>query len=141
MVSDYAFTPDAARKLNPATMSWRAFAITNQGAWRASYTVTLKRPISSTILGKRTFCMRWLELRISGVRYSKTLAKFAATEKEFVAKHGGEPVARKITYAINSNRPFAGDMLEAFRAASTGQPALSAAAEPLSVALRCETVG
>ena len=63
-------------------------------------------------------------LRMADVR--KTLAKFAATENEFVSKHGGDAVALKITYSINSNRPFAADMLEAFRAASTGQPAVAA---------------
>lgn len=63
-------------------------------------------------------------LRLADLR--KTLAKFAATEKAFVSKHGGDAAARKITYSINSNRPFATDMLEALRAASTGQPAVSA---------------
>ena len=66
-------------------------------------------------------------LRIADLR--KTLVKFAATEKDFVSKHGAETVARKITYSINTNRPFASEMLEAFRAASTGQPAVSADAD------------
>jgi hypothetical protein len=43
-------------------------------------------------------------LRIADLR--KTLAKFAATEKEFLAKHGAEAVARKVTYSINSKRPL-----------------------------------
>jgi NACHT domain len=63
-------------------------------------------------------------LRIADLR--KTLVKFAATEKDFVSKHGAETVARKITYSINTNRPFASETLEAFRAPSTGQPAVSA---------------
>jgi hypothetical protein len=46
-----------------------------------------------------------------------------------VSKHGAETVGRKITYSINSNRPFASEVLEAFRAASTGQPAVSADAD------------
>lgn len=66
-------------------------------------------------------------LRIADLR--KTLVKFAASEKEVVSKHGAEAVARKIMYSINSNRPFAADMLDAFRAASTGQAAMSAAAD------------
>ena len=41
-------------------------------------------------------------------------------EKEFLSKHGAEAVARKVTYSINSNRPFASELLEAFRSASTG---------------------
>jgi hypothetical protein len=60
-------------------------------------------------------------LRIADLR--KTLAKFAATEKEFLAKHGAEAVAQKVTYSINSNRPFASELLESFRSASTGMPA------------------
>lgn len=63
-------------------------------------------------------------LRIADLR--KTLAKFAATEKGLLSKHGAEAVARKVTYSINSNRPFASEVLEAFRSASTRQPAVSA---------------
>ena len=66
-------------------------------------------------------------LRIADLR--KTLVKFAATEKELLSKHGAEAVARKVTYSINTNRPFASEMLEAFRSASTGQPAVSADAD------------
>ncbi len=36
-------------------------------------------------------------LRIADLR--KTLAKFAATEKELLSKHGAEAVTRKVTYA------------------------------------------
>jgi len=73
-------------------------------------------------------------LRIADLR--KTLVKFAATEKELISKHGAEAVARKVTYSINTNRPFASEMLEAFRLASTGQPAVSADANAQLFQLR-----
>jgi len=63
-------------------------------------------------------------LRMADLR--PTLAKFAATEKEFVSKHGAKAAARKIKYSIYSNRPFAPEMLEAFSAASAGQKAVPA---------------
>lgn len=66
-------------------------------------------------------------LRIADLR--KTLVKFAATEKELLSKHGAEAVARKVTYSINSNRPFALDLFEAFSSASTGMPAASVDAD------------
>jgi hypothetical protein len=66
-------------------------------------------------------------LRIADLR--KTFIKFVATEKELLSTHGAEAVARTVTYSINSNRPFASEMLEAFRSAATGQPAVSAAAD------------
>jgi hypothetical protein len=66
-------------------------------------------------------------LRIADLR--KTLVKFAATEKGLLSKYGAEAVAPKVTYSINTNRPFASEVLEAFRSASTGQPAVSADAD------------
>jgi hypothetical protein len=62
-------------------------------------------------------------LRVADLR--KTLAKFAAVEKEFISKHGVDEATRKITYSINTNRPFAADTLAALHAASTGQRPVS----------------
>ena len=73
-------------------------------------------------------------LRMADLR--KTLAKFAATEKEFLLKHGAEAVTRKVTYSINSNRPFAAELLEAFRSASTGTLAVSVDADAQLTQLR-----
>jgi len=58
-------------------------------------------------------------LRVSDAR--KTLAKFATAEADFTAKRGAAAVSAKLTYSLNSNRPISDGMLEAFRAASTGE--------------------
>ncbi len=51
----------------------------------------------------------------------KTLVKFAAAEADFTAKHGAASVSAKLSYSLNTNRPISDGMLEALRAASTGE--------------------
>ena len=58
-------------------------------------------------------------LRVADAR--KTLAKFAAAETDFTAKHGAAAVSTKLTYSLNTNRPISAGMLEAIRAVSTGE--------------------
>jgi hypothetical protein len=62
-------------------------------------------------------------LRVADAR--KTLAKFAAAEIDFTAKHDAAAVSAKLTYSLNTNRPISDGMLEALRAASTGEASAS----------------
>ena len=62
-------------------------------------------------------------LRVGDAR--KTLAKFAAAEIDFTAKHGAAAVSAKLTYSLNTDRPITAGMLEAFRAASKGEASAS----------------
>jgi hypothetical protein len=58
-------------------------------------------------------------LRVADVR--KTLMKFAIAETEFNAQHGEPSVSAKLKYSLNTNRPISDGMLEAVRAAATGE--------------------
>lgn len=58
-------------------------------------------------------------LRVADAR--KTLAKFAAAEVDFTAKHGVAAVSERLTYSLYTNRLISPGMLEAFRSASQGK--------------------
>lgn len=48
----------------------------------------------------------------------ETLAKFAASDRDFVAKHGRDAVERKVTYAFVVNRPIGGAFFKAIEHAA-----------------------
>jgi hypothetical protein len=68
---------------------------------------------------KYSIALRDQALRMADAR--KTLAKFAAAEADFIAKRGGDEFTAKLTYSLNTNRPLSAGLLEAIRAASTGE--------------------
>jgi hypothetical protein len=58
-------------------------------------------------------------LRVADAR--KTLAKFATAEGDLTAKFDPTAISAKLTYSLNTNRPISVGMMEALRAATTGE--------------------